>query len=35
MLAGIETMHMIKKGPLHCLGRKVMSAVDQFDSLAF
>ena len=35
LLAGIETMHMIKKGQLHCPGGQVMSAAEQFYSLAF
>ena len=35
LLAGIETMHMIKKGQLHCPDGQVMSAADQFYSLAF
>ncbi len=35
LLAGIETMPMIKKGQLHCPGRQVMCAVNQFYSLAF
>ena len=35
LLAGIETMHMIKKGQLHCPGGQVMSAADQFYSVAF
>ena len=35
LIAGIETMHMIKKGQLHCPGGQVMSAADQFYSLAF
>jgi len=34
-IAGIEPIHMIKKGQLHCPGEKVMSAADQFYSLAF
>lgn len=34
LLAGIETMHMIKKGQLDCLDRQVASAADQFYSLA-
>ena len=35
LLAGIQTMHMIKKGQLHCPGGQVMSVADQFYSLAF
>ena len=35
LIAAIETMHMIKKGQLHCPDRQAMSAVDQFYSLAF
>jgi putative transposase len=35
LLAGIETMHMIKKGQLCCPAGKVISAADQFHSLAF
>ncbi len=31
---GIETMHMIKKGQLHCPGGQAMSAANQFYSLA-
>jgi transposase-like protein len=34
LLAGIETMHMIKKGKLDCPDGKVASAADQFYSLA-
>ncbi len=34
LLAGIEIMHMIKKGQLDCLDRQVPSAADQFYSLA-
>lgn len=34
LLAGIETMHMIKKGQLDWLDRQVASAADQFYSLA-
>ncbi|SMP80933.1 Transposase (or an inactivated derivative) [Noviherbaspirillum suwonense] len=34
LLAGIETMHMIKKGQLDCLDKQVASAADQFYSLA-
>ncbi len=35
LIAGIETMHMIKKGQLDCPAGKPMSAADQFYSLAF
>ena len=35
LISGIETMHMINKGQLHCTGGKAMSAADQFYSLAF
>jgi putative transposase len=35
LIAGIETMHMIKKGQLHCPDRQAMSAAEQFYSLAF
>jgi len=35
LIARIETMHMIKKGQLHCPGGQVMSTADQFYSLAF
>ncbi|HSV84410.1 MAG TPA: IS6 family transposase [Ramlibacter sp.] len=34
IIAGIETMHMIRKGQLDCLPCAVMSAADQFYSLA-
>lgn len=34
LLAGIETMHMIKKGQLNYFDRQVVSAADQFYSLA-
>jgi transposase-like protein len=34
LLAGIETMHMIKKGQLDCPDGQVASAADQFYSLA-
>jgi transposase-like protein len=34
LLAGIETMHMIKKGQLDCPDGQVTSAADQFYSLA-
>jgi putative transposase len=35
LIAGIETMHMIKKWQLHCPDRQAMSAANQFYSLAF
>ena len=35
LIAGIETMHMIKKGQLDCPDGQVASAADQFYSLAF
>ena len=35
LIAGIETMHMIKKGQLRCPNRQAMSAANQFYSLAF
>jgi putative transposase len=35
LIAGIETMHMIKKGQLSCSGGQPMSAAAQFYSLAF
>jgi len=35
LIAGIETMHMIKKGQLNCPDGQVASAADQFYSLAF
>ena len=35
LIAGIETMHMVKKGQLHCPGGQAMSAAGQFYSLAF
>lgn len=34
VLAGIETMHMIRKGQLDCRDRQVASAANQFYSLA-
>jgi transposase-like protein len=34
-IAGIETMHMVKKGQLHCPNGRIASAADQFYSLAF
>jgi hypothetical protein len=33
-LAGIETMHMIRKGQLGCANGKVASAAEQFGSVA-
>jgi hypothetical protein len=35
LMAGIETMHMIKKGQLDCPKGQVASAADQFYCLAF
>ena len=35
LIAGIETMHMVKKGQLQCPSGQPMSAADQFYSLAF
>ena len=35
LIAGIETMHMVKKGQLQCPSGKTTSAADQFYSLAF
>ena len=35
LIAGIETMHMSKKGQLRCSHRKILSAADQFYGLAF
>ena len=35
LIAGIETMHMIKKGQLNCSKAKASSAASQFYSLAF
>ncbi|HEX6708023.1 MAG TPA: IS6 family transposase [Albitalea sp.] len=34
IITGIETMHMIRKGQLHCPKGQVMSAAEQFYSLA-
>jgi transposase-like protein len=34
-IAGIETMHMVKKGQLHCPNGQSTSAAAQFYSLAF
>jgi transposase-like protein len=34
IIAGIETMHMVKKGQLHCPGGQDDSAADSFYSLA-
>ncbi|MGH8859178.1 MAG: IS6 family transposase, partial [Polaromonas sp.] len=35
LLAGIEVMHMIRKGQLDCPGAQPVSAAQQFYSLAF
>ena len=35
IIAGIETMHMIKKGQLRCPEGQRLSAAEQFNSLAF
>lgn len=35
LIAGIETMHMIKKGQLDCDDAEALSAAEQFYSLAF
>jgi putative transposase len=35
LLAGIETMHMIRKGQLACAHRSIASAADQFYALAY
>ena len=35
LIAGIETMHMVKKGQLDCPKGEALSAADQFYSLAF
>jgi putative transposase len=35
LIAGIETMHMVKTGQLHCPVGQSMSAAQQFYSLAF
>jgi hypothetical protein len=35
LIAGIESMHMIKKGQLEDFKDRVSSAADQFYSLAF
>ena len=35
IIAGLETMHMIKKGQVHCPNSQTMSAADQFYGLAF
>jgi putative transposase len=35
LIAGIETMHMVKKGQLDCPKGTSLSAADQFYSLAF
>ena len=34
IIAGIETMHMIKKGQMSCLNGLTLSAANQFYSLA-
>ena len=34
LIAGIETMHMIRKGQIDCHDGEVLSAADQFYSLA-
>ena len=35
LIAGIETMHMIKKGQLDAIKDRASSSADQFYSLAF
>ncbi len=35
LIAGIETMHMIRKGQMNCPAGSTASAADQFYSLAF
>jgi len=35
LIVGIETMHIVKKGQLHCLNGQTTSAETQFYSLAF
>jgi hypothetical protein len=35
LIAGIETMHMVKMGQLHCPTERFAAAADQFYSLAF
>jgi len=35
LIVRFETMHMLKKGQLHCPGGQPESAVDQFYGLAF
>ena len=35
LITGIETMHMIRKGHLDCPDGEVLSAADQYYSLAF
>jgi transposase-like protein len=35
LIAGIETMHMVKKGQLHCPNAQSMSSADQFYNLTF
>ena len=34
IIAGIETMHMIRKGQMDCPGGQTMSAAQQFYSMA-
>jgi putative transposase len=34
IIAGIETMHMVKKGQMRCSGGQPMSAAEQFYALA-
>ena len=34
LIAGIETLHMIRKGQMHRPAGSTVSAADQFDSLA-
>jgi putative transposase len=35
VIAGIETIHVVKKGQLRCPNGKPLSAADRFDCLAF
>jgi transposase-like protein len=35
LIAGIETMHMVKKGQLDCPTGRLASTAEQFYSLAF
>ena len=35
LIAGIETMHMVKKGQLRCAGGHAVSAAQQFYRLVF